>query len=266
MNRMALKKTKRAISPIIATLLLILIAIAAGVVVYAYVAGFIGNSTQNQGSTINSISIDYQLLASSATNAKVPVTTYLRNLGPDPENINSGLYLKGTSLSDILGLSATVVSTTTPTITVITINEVSATTFAATVTYSGCANTQTITLTVFGVNSVVTCTGAAGTTAGTTSTSVTTSASVTLSTNPAFTATTGTMSPGTAVSPSASVFGVPITAGYFSIALNVVATLTLCPIISSAGITTNPLVSGNSYTVQITGMDQATTSLSTRSS
>ena len=61
MNRKILseiRKERRAISPIIATLLLILIAIAAGVVVYAYVIGFIGNSTGNTGNNTSVISID----------------------------------------------------------------------------------------------------------------------------------------------------------------------------------------------------------------
>ena len=49
---------RRAISPIIATLLLILIASAAGVVVYAYVIGFVGNSTGNTGNNTSVISID----------------------------------------------------------------------------------------------------------------------------------------------------------------------------------------------------------------
>jgi archaeal type IV pilus assembly protein PilA len=51
-------KERKAISPIIATLLLILIAIAAGVVVYAYVIGFVGNSTGNTGNNVSVISID----------------------------------------------------------------------------------------------------------------------------------------------------------------------------------------------------------------
>jgi archaeal type IV pilus assembly protein PilA len=51
------RKERRAISPIIATLLLILIAIAAGVVVYAYVIGFVGNSTTNSGSAQSTISV-----------------------------------------------------------------------------------------------------------------------------------------------------------------------------------------------------------------
>jgi FlaG/FlaF family flagellin (archaellin) len=55
--RKALGNTS-AISPIIATLLLIIIAIAAGVVIYAYVAGFIGDSTQNSGLVQEEVSID----------------------------------------------------------------------------------------------------------------------------------------------------------------------------------------------------------------
>ena len=61
MNRNNLMKERKGISPIIATLLLILIAIAAGVIVYAYVIGFIGNSTSNSGGTTNTLSIDQQM-------------------------------------------------------------------------------------------------------------------------------------------------------------------------------------------------------------
>lgn len=60
MNRKILSgkvKERTAISPIIATLLLILIAIAAGVVVYAYVIGFVGNSTTNSGGAQSTISV-----------------------------------------------------------------------------------------------------------------------------------------------------------------------------------------------------------------
>ena len=51
-------KENNAISPIIATLLLILIAIAAGVVVYAYVIGFVGNTTGSSGGNQSLITID----------------------------------------------------------------------------------------------------------------------------------------------------------------------------------------------------------------
>ncbi|MHB8702282.1 MAG: archaellin/type IV pilin N-terminal domain-containing protein [Nitrososphaerales archaeon] len=70
MNRKILqeirKGEKRAISPIIATLLLILIAIAAGVVVYAYVIGFVGNSTGNTGNNTSVISIESACFEASA--------------------------------------------------------------------------------------------------------------------------------------------------------------------------------------------------------
>ena len=61
-------KEKRAISPIIATLLLILIAIAAGVVVYAYVINFVGNSSTNSGSTQSVIEIN-NFCASASSHA-----------------------------------------------------------------------------------------------------------------------------------------------------------------------------------------------------
>ncbi len=61
-------KERKAISPIIATLLLILIAIAAGVVVYAYVIGFVGNSTTNPGGAQSTISITGCMSASTHCN------------------------------------------------------------------------------------------------------------------------------------------------------------------------------------------------------
>ena len=64
------RERKSAISPIIATLLLILIAIAAGVVVYAYVLGFVGNSTSNSGNNTSVISIpNFCISASTNCNA-----------------------------------------------------------------------------------------------------------------------------------------------------------------------------------------------------
>jgi FlaG/FlaF family flagellin (archaellin) len=68
MDKIDLKSRKWAISPIIATLLLILIAIAAGVVVYAYVSGFIGNSTLNTGSTQTVPQIENSCISVGGTN------------------------------------------------------------------------------------------------------------------------------------------------------------------------------------------------------
>src|SRR5579872_38517 len=68
------RKNRNAISPIIATLLLILIAIAAGVVVYAYVIGFVGNTTPNpQGSDLLLVT---NFCADSSTNTHCSGNSY----------------------------------------------------------------------------------------------------------------------------------------------------------------------------------------------
>jgi flagellin-like protein len=74
-----MKRNKKGVSPIIATLLLIVIAVAAAVVTYAFVTGFIGTATAQshlQGTMI----IDYGNIT-SATN----IIVYARNTGTNPE-------------------------------------------------------------------------------------------------------------------------------------------------------------------------------------
>ncbi len=76
------RERKSAISPIIATLLLILIAIAAGVVVYAYVIGFVGNSTGNTGGSQSVISIDnFCASASGKCSGTQAYSIVVRNVG-----------------------------------------------------------------------------------------------------------------------------------------------------------------------------------------
>ncbi len=75
-------RSKRGISPIIATLLLILIAIASGVILYSYVTGFIGSSTQNPGLSISTISIDNACVSISTTHCSgSQYSITIRNLG-----------------------------------------------------------------------------------------------------------------------------------------------------------------------------------------
>src|SRR5579864_7328513 len=122
MNTNNFFKEKKAISPIIATLLLILIAIAAGVVVYAYVIGFVGNSTGNSGSTSNTLSID-QLYLTHVTSS-IPVSAYVRNEGPATESYNTGFTMKTSNLNLILGPAVTIAVTlggTAPTATIATV-------------------------------------------------------------------------------------------------------------------------------------------------
>src|SRR5579875_438778 len=75
------KGERKAISPIIATLLLILIAIAAGVVVYAYVIGFVGNSTSNSGSTTSVISVDNFCVSATINCNGHAYSITIRNVG-----------------------------------------------------------------------------------------------------------------------------------------------------------------------------------------
>jgi flagellin-like protein len=85
-------KERRAISPIIATLLLILIAIAAGVVVYAYVIGFVGSTTGTQGTGTSQLSIDIASGASSSSS----VTAFVRNIGGSSAVITAFYVLDST--------------------------------------------------------------------------------------------------------------------------------------------------------------------------
>lgn len=69
-------KAKRAFSPVIAALILMLLAVATGVVVYAYVMGWIGGATRSEGGQ-SVLSLD----ASNANATTNMITAYVRNIG-----------------------------------------------------------------------------------------------------------------------------------------------------------------------------------------
>lgn len=104
MNRKILLETKekRAISPIIATLLLILIAIAAGVVVYAYVLGFIGNSINQNGTGPSAESLN---INTWEVNSTVP-EIFVQNTGANSVNITSAYFY--TSSGSLAGSNITI--------------------------------------------------------------------------------------------------------------------------------------------------------------
>lgn len=74
-------KSTRAISPVIATLLLMVLAVAGGVVVYSYSMGWLGGATQNVGGQQGTLSLD------SASCSATTITAYVRNIGGKDENI-----------------------------------------------------------------------------------------------------------------------------------------------------------------------------------
>jgi archaeal type IV pilus assembly protein PilA len=92
------RERSSAISPIIATLLLILIAIAAGVVVYAYVLGFVGSNTNGSAPGTSQLSID----TSSGSSASNTVTAFFRNIGGSAAIITS-VYVLDTTGTPVLG-------------------------------------------------------------------------------------------------------------------------------------------------------------------
>jgi flagellin-like protein len=105
MKTISLRQNKKGVSPIIATLLLIVIAVAAAVVTYAFVTGFIGTAT-SQPNQLETMTIDYGSIT-SATN----IIAYVRNTGTKPEilgvaYVDNGLIPAATVLFDTPGAPA----------------------------------------------------------------------------------------------------------------------------------------------------------------
>jgi len=86
-------KSKRGISPILATLLLIVIAVAAIVVTYAWVITFTGSTTGQAGVLLDKDAVSW---GSSPKN----ITIYVRNKGTSDAEINA-VYI-GTSSTNLL--------------------------------------------------------------------------------------------------------------------------------------------------------------------
>ena len=93
---------RRGISPIIATVLLILIAIATGLLIYTFATGWIGGRASTGTGPTSSITIEAANISSKG------VTVYVRNIGGVPTNI-SAVYV--TDLS-----SGSVYADTSPTV------------------------------------------------------------------------------------------------------------------------------------------------------
>ncbi|MEM2126181.1 MAG: archaellin/type IV pilin N-terminal domain-containing protein [Candidatus Methanosuratincola sp.] len=84
-----LPKCKKGVSPIIATLLLIVIAVAAAVVTYSFVMGFIGTSTNPSGQQ-GQLTYDSYTLSSAGT-----LNAYVRNIGSKAVTVDL-CYFNGT--------------------------------------------------------------------------------------------------------------------------------------------------------------------------
>ncbi len=102
-----LLRTKRAFSPVIAALILMLLAVAAGVVVYAYVMGWIGGSTTTTGGTQGKLQFD-SIYADATTDT---IKVYVRNTG-GKDLLLSKIYVDGTEEANTTAIAVAGVSIT----------------------------------------------------------------------------------------------------------------------------------------------------------
>jgi flagellin-like protein len=88
MRTINLRRNKKGVSPIIATLLLIVIAVAAAVVTYAFVTGFIGTAT-SQSTQQGAMSIDTGNVVGGVPVGGSTITVYVRNTGTKAETLTT---------------------------------------------------------------------------------------------------------------------------------------------------------------------------------
>jgi Kef-type K+ transport system membrane component KefB len=88
-------KKRKGISTFIATLLLMVLAVAAGVVIYAYVMGYLGGFTTPQ--TMGALSLDNAALNTAAVAPTPALTAYLRNIGHTTFTLNTVYITYGTT-------------------------------------------------------------------------------------------------------------------------------------------------------------------------
>ena len=231
---------------------------------YAYVVGFIGNSTNNEGTTINTLSID-QFTASNNP-VSIPVNVYVRNQGPSTEGFNTGFYVKSSSMDDQLAIGFALLSSSSNSLTALTIGSASSTgELHITLT---CTGTSTVTITSFGVSGTVSC----STTQRTTNLPSTGKISGVTLTNSTSHGMLGTLTFGAGLSLSTNansptIVGVPIAqGGTINLAIgNVIDFQLALPMTNGTTIaSSNPLTVGQTYTVQVTGTDGAYTTAPAR--
>jgi len=117
---------RKAVDPIIATLLLIAIAVAAGIIVYVYVNSLAGGLTQGGGQQVSDqLQLDaYNYVAGGSGSLTITV----RNVGSSSVQVNS-IFFDGTlagTINSVAGSTCTATSTSSP--------------------YGTCAPSQTLTI------------------------------------------------------------------------------------------------------------------------
>ena len=105
-RRKNLLREKRGFSPVIASLILMLLAVAAGVVVYAYAMGWIGGATTGGGTPGK---LQFDSIYANATAGKIKI--YVRNVG-SKDLLLSKIYVSGTEKANATAIPDAGVSIT----------------------------------------------------------------------------------------------------------------------------------------------------------
>jgi flagellin-like protein len=259
MKKNILSNKRKAISPIIATLLLILIAIAAGVVVYAYVLGFVGNTTTGQPSGQTNITSDSQSLKASTGS----IQFILKNVGGKTATIGNGLYIQGGSLpATQIGWQVTLTSTSgSPTsITDIQVQQVTDNSHVKIIITQA---SGTVTYTATFLNSGLSCTITISSSTTGSCASIALPSGVTVSSG--YVADTGAIAktPGVSV---LTLFGVSTNAGAGTGSLSVNPQTTVETDMFAIGSTPLSVSAGTSYNIQIVTNDGSTATFPVRAS
>jgi hypothetical protein len=93
--KMITVQKKKGISTFIATLLLMVLAISAGVVIYAYTMGYLGSF--GGPTTMGAISLDTAALDTGVSNNTDSMTAYIRNIGKSPFQAST-VYVNGVQI------------------------------------------------------------------------------------------------------------------------------------------------------------------------
>jgi archaeal type IV pilus assembly protein PilA len=104
-----LRRDVRAISPVIATLLMIAIAVVASLVTYAWVMGYMNFTTEKTGKAIQIQSVSYS--GTAGASGVDTFTIYVQNVG-DSDVKFAGIGASGTGVAYVNQASATVSSIT----------------------------------------------------------------------------------------------------------------------------------------------------------
>ncbi len=94
-------RTLRAVSPVVATALLVLIAVATAVILYLWVSGTVANQPTQQQALQEELKIDTASVYYNTTADAYNYTIYVRNVGTAPANITT-LYIINANTGNIV--------------------------------------------------------------------------------------------------------------------------------------------------------------------